>query len=78
MKSLKGTEKARVSAKTAANARWGKHRAGKYWDKAISELEEAVQNLRRKLHTVALVSGELYTSVADGFINDLTPVLIEK
>ena len=78
MKSLKGTEKARVRAKTAANARWCKNRADKSLDKAISELEEAVSNLHRKLQTVALVSGESYTSLIDGCLSDVARVLKEK
>jgi hypothetical protein len=66
VRSLKGTETAKIRARKAAEGRWRKHRTDKSLATAISELEQAVANLQRKLHTVAVVSGEPYTSLVDG------------
>lgn len=57
----------------SANARWPNQWCRETFGKAVSELEKAMQNLRRKLHTVALVSGEPYTSLVNGCINDVAP-----
>jgi Zn-dependent M32 family carboxypeptidase len=67
--------KAHVRARTAADARWRQHRASKPLDKAVRELEEAVQNLQRKLQTVATVSDEPYESLIDGCLSDVASVL---
>ena len=65
MKSLKGTEKARVRAQKGAEGRWAKHRTNKTLDAAVSELADTMQDLRRKLQTVATISGEPYSALIE-------------
>jgi hypothetical protein len=77
VRSLKGTETAKIRARKAAEGRWRKHRTDKSLATAISELEEAEQNLRRKLHTVAIVSGEKYESLIEECLADIARVLRE-
>ena len=75
MQNLKGTETARIRAKKGAEGRWKKHRAGKPLDNAVKELEEAMENLRRRLETVATVADEPYESLVQGCIDETTRVL---
>jgi hypothetical protein len=74
-KILKGTDEARVRAKTATTARWKNHVASKPLADAIAELEKTMRNLRRKLEVVAFVSGEPYSALVPECLNDVALVL---
>jgi hypothetical protein len=75
MRSLKGTETAKIRAQKAATARWKKHRPEKSIEMAVAELGEAIRNLKCKLRTLATISGESYETLIDGCVEAVTGVL---
>jgi hypothetical protein len=78
MQNLRGTQTAKIRAKKAAEGRWKKHRAGKSLDDAVQELEEAMENLRRRLETVSAAADEPYDSLIQGCIDEVTRILSRK
>jgi hypothetical protein len=55
----------------------GRNRAGKSVDDATRELAEAVQDLKRKLQTLATVSGQSYDLMIDECVMAVAEILWE-